>query len=451
MDGKLQRVASTTAAPLLAHPVRVVVDREDVHDTHYVIHSGEQLRCVSWNGDEQWALPLQGNVASAISAADIDNDGRAELVAATPDKRLRVLSADENGTLQQQHDFQHLIGWHCHHPVMFDLAGDGRLCLLAAGSDDQGQLIIRAHLPDGSTLWESPLNVAVEHLRAVILNAGNFLAKDHAGVAVSMTDARLVHEGTFMLDGQNGEVLWFKGLHRDGDITMPYRPNGIPIAYDLDRDGVEEIGMDMLSYMAFLQAIDGEFAMLRPTSNIRTEGAVFGGKLYNTYCPLWKQASDPKPHWFVTAGFGPFGLMHPDPSSGVWREDLDYDVPMNVALVDVDGDGALEAGYSARNDTKFVCRDVWTGNVEWTLELPAPAYGATITADFDGNGRGEFFCGRYCIGVNDEGAGEVRWQSPVHITWPVIADFDGDGDGEIAGGVAGRIVVLNAAQDANKQ
>ena len=100
------------------------------------------------------------------------------------------------------------------------------------------------------------------------------------------------------------------------------------------------------------------------------------------------------------------------------------DVPPNIGLVDVDGDGVLEAGYVAINDTKFVCRDVWTGKIEWTVTLPSPPNATTITADFDGDGRGEFFCGRFCIGTNDQGVGELRWVSPIYFSWPVIADFD---------------------------
>lgn len=441
-DGTLRRVAHSSASALLSNPIQMALPSETSQEPDFVIQSGEKLRTVSWDGNELWSLDLQGTVACAVSAADLDNDDRAELVAAMPDKRLRIYSCDDGG-LQEEQQFEHLLGWHNHHPVISDLSGDGRLCLLTAGSDELGRLVVRAHLPDGATLWETTLDVVAGQLRCLIFNTGKFLADGHTGVAVSMGDDRLVHEGTYMLDGQTGEVLWFKGLYRNDAIVMPYRPNGIPVAYDVDRDGREEIGMDMLSYMAFLRGSDGEFVLLRPTANITSSGAVFAGHLYNTYCPLRKNPQDPKPHWFVTAGFGPFGLINPDLGTGVWKEDLDYDVPINVALVDVDGDGELEAGYAAINDTKFICRDVWTGDVEWTLNLPSPPNAATITADFDGDGKGEFFTGHYCIGVDKEGKGEIRWQSPIHITWPIVADFDGDGQGEIAGGAGGKIVVLN--------
>jgi hypothetical protein len=225
---------------------------------------------------------------------------------------------------------------------------------------------------------------------------------------------------------------------------MPYRPRGISTAHDFDGDGVEEIGMDLLSFMAYLKGASGDFAYVRHTRNIRAQGAVYAGHLYNTYCPIYQNETDEKPHWFVTAGFGPFGLMKPDPTEGIWKKDLGYDVPPNVALVDIDGDGSLEAGYASRNSTTFFCHDVWSGDIEWKLVLPHAPNSPTITADVDGDGKGEFLCGSYCIGTDDTGRGELRWQAPVALGWPVIADFDGNGLGEIAVARPGNIVILKA-------
>lgn len=223
------------------------------------------------------------------------------------------------------------------------------------------------------------------------------LAADHAGVAVSITDARRIHEGTTMLDGLSGKSLWNKRLYRDGLVTLPYIARGTTTAYDFDHDGIEELGIDLLSYMAYLNGTNGDFTFVRPTHNIRADGAVYAGHLYNTYCPIYKWPTDQEPHWFPTSGFGPFGMMKPDPRAGYWKIDLDYDVPLNVALVDVDGDS-----------------------------------------------KGEYLCGKYCIGTNDEGQGEIRWRAPVPLGWPIIADFDGDGQGEIAAAVSGKVVILKA-------
>ena len=81
---------------------------------------------------------------------------------------------------------------------------------------------------------------------------------------------------------------------------------------------------------------------------------------------------------------------------------------------------------------------------EWTLELPSPPNGPTFSADFDGDGKGEFLIGGFCIGTNDQGKGELRWQAPYSMGWGAIADFDGDGVGEIACQASGSVVILRA-------
>jgi hypothetical protein len=101
-------------------------------------------------------------------------------------------------------------------------------------------------------------------------------------------------------------------------------------------------------------------------------------------------------------------------------------------MIDVDGDGRLEVGYEERRDGWFVCRDLWSGREEWRLQLAGKGYGPVISADIDGDGRGEFLIGNNCLGTNAQGEGEIRWQAPVSAAgWPAIADLDGDGQGEI--------------------
>jgi len=124
-------------------------------------------------------------------------------------------------------------------------------------------------------------------------------------------------------------------------------------------------------------------------------------------------------------------------------------MPQKVAIVDVDGDGRLEAGYEYQRDGNFACRDLWTGKEEWRLKLDGAGYGPAISADVDGDGKGEFLIGDYCLGTNAQGKGEVRWRSGILATgWPIIADLDGDGLGEIImPGSDGLVRVLEARSD----
>jgi hypothetical protein len=99
-------------------------------------------------------------------------------------------------------------------------------------------------------------------------------------------------------------------------------------------------------------------------------------------------------------------------------------------------------GYALRNSPVFRCRDLWSGAERWTVELPAAPSGPVLTADVDGDGRGEFLVDRWCIGTDAEGRGEIRWESPVPFGWAAVADVDGDGLGEILCANRGRITVL---------
>ena len=137
--------------------------------------------------------------------------------------------------------------------MSYDLLGDGQPELLRVDRAADGRFEISAEQLGKEPLWRTKLDLFVDEVQGCVIHAGQFLGADHAAVAVSLTDERLVREGTYLLDGRNGDVKWFKSRYRDGTTIMPYRPRGVPTAVDFDGDGVEEIGMDMLSYMAYLR------------------------------------------------------------------------------------------------------------------------------------------------------------------------------------------------------
>jgi len=442
-EGDLRPVSRTRSSALLAAPIRTVLDVPDADPVFVVTGPRGTLEAVTWEGERLWELPLAGGPPPTLSAADLNGDGRAELAATTPGHRVRTFSFARDGSSEEMGDHEFLGPRSRSSPLLYDLEGNGRPCLIAPGSTEEGRVAVRAYRGDGSLFWETVLDVSTaEAGMAVAWNAGEFLPGPRAGVAISAANTRRTSEGTYLLDGQTGEVLWNKGLYYDGSAIRAYRPCGIPTAFDFDGDGVEEIGMDLYSYMAFLRGLDGEFVYIRHTRNIRAEDALYAAMLYNSYCPVYREPDDEEPYWFVPLGYGIFGLMNPDPKDGVWREELGYDVPPRVGMVDVDGDGIMEVGYAALNDSIFRCRNLWTGEVKWEIQLPSPPNSPVMAADVDGDGKGEFLVGQYCIGTDAEGNGEIRWESPVPLGWAIIADFDGDGMGEIACPGQGEIYIL---------
>ena len=152
---------------------------------------------------------------------------------------------------------------------------------------------------------------------------------------------------------------------------------------------------------------------------------------YNTFIPVYRP-TDGALHFLLPSGHGGIGLLSADLKTEVWTHKPYYDTPTRMALTDVDGDGQLDVGYEEARDGWFVCRELWSGKEKWRLKLDGRGYGPAIAADFDGDGRGEFFLGNLCIGQNAEGQGEIRWRAPVATGgWPLVADVDGDGLGEL--------------------
>ena len=445
------------AGPALAAPFGACIDE------------GGSLRIVNalglFGSSDPAATPLdlEGGAPATLSAAAWGTEGRTQLLAHVPGHRIRAW--DLSGTVPAASEPREesaaprpsvpmldepFLGESARYsPLLYDLDGDGQLELVIPGASATGELTVRALRADGTDLWEVTLPKARtdDQGKAIAWNAGHFLLDGdsaRAAVAISIYSHRRVQEGTYLLAGADGRVHWFRGTFHDENHIRAYRPVGIPGAFDWDGDGAEEIAWDMYSYMAFLRG-DGEFAALFGGPNVRPEPeAVPAISLYNGFTPVYRSVSDDRPHWLVHHGHGRFGVVGTDPVQGLWHEDVGYDTPDRVGFVDVDGDGTLEVGYTLRNSTEFLCRDIWTGMTKWSVELPSAPSGPVISADVDGDGKGEFLVDRWCIGTDASGHGEIRWTSPVPLGWAVIGDFDGDGLGEIACAHQGQISILKA-------
>lgn len=444
-NGKLLERSRTLGPALTREPLEALVSEPGKPTTYLTTDSTGALANVDWQGKTRWTLSLVGGTSPMLTAADLNGDGRAEILAACGNSILRVLSIDAKGQSKQL--------WQCQYhaikdrwgPVLYDLTGTGKLCVIAPGATPGGNLCTRAYRADGKLLWEAVLPGATtdNNGTTVAINAGDFLPGAKPAVAVSICNDDRTQEGTYLLDGKTGKLLWQKGRYQDGDVVRGCRPVGIFTAYDIDGDGAEDIGMDMYSYMAYLRGADGSFAFLKHTPNIRPDGALASGLLYNSFVPVFQTPADPRPHWFVPLGFGRQGLMKPDPTQGVWNEENEYDTPTKMGLIDCDGDGALEAGYSVQRSGVFTCRNLWTGEIKWQLKLPGPVGGPILVADVDGDGKGEFLLGNYCLGTDAAGKGELRWTGGTYMDG-IIADVDGDGKGEIIVAWRAKVYVLKA-------
>jgi|GEM_PF-969025 len=438
-NDRLQETRRTAAEGLLQSRVRA--ELPDANGDSILLNTNHdgQLQALNWLGDLVWALPLAGRYTPSISAADWDGDGKAELFVAYPNDVLNVYSVGANGEGVKEYSGKYLSTASWNPTVLRDKEGRRRLVSPAAGST--GNLEIRLTGCDGFVAgMELPIPASVPN--AIVINVGDFLPGGRQAIAVSVSDAASAQQGVYLLDVGTGKLLWHRDRYKDGLVAMPYTMRGVPAAYDFDGDGAEEVVMDLLSYMAFVRGNDGSFAYILPSSNIRTTDSMYAGKLYNSFSPVFKSTTDKKAHWLVTSGIGSVGLMKPDPSEGIWKHELVYDMPRRMGMIDVDNDGVLEVGYAAANHDRFLCRDLWTGEIEWEVTLPHPIHSPVITADVDGDGKGEFLADRFCIGSNEQGQGEIRFELPQPLGYGLVADFDGDGIGEIVCSHPGGVTIL---------
>ena len=393
---------------------------------HFVVQSAKgNLRVVSLEGKTQFELPITSGGMPQVSAADLNGDGKCELIVHTPMHRVAVYSFNARGEPRELWSAP-FIGqnWRLSIPAL-DLNGDGRPDVLGTGRTGDGHLAVRLYSARGKLIWESPLPFPGSGTICGWV-VGNFLGRPGIFVSVQQDLAR---EESYMLDGKTGRVVWTGRPQKTPDNQVrACNPVGIPTAFDADGDGKEDLVLDYRDFVAIQRGYDGAF--IQPLLTMPTVPA--GWRMaYNSFIPIFKPGES-RPHFLVPFGHGGVGLLANNLQDEIWSHKPFYDTPAKIGIVDVDGDGRMEAGYEEARSGWFVCRDLWSGAEKWRLKLDGQGYGPAITADFDGDGKGEFLIGDYCIGTDDQGQGKIKWRTNLQNGgWPAIADLDGDGLGEI--------------------
>jgi len=406
----------------------LAIGKWDDHDLgHLVVQSAAgKLRVVSLAGKKRFELSITGGGMPQVSAADLNGDGKCELIVHTPLRRVAVYSFNAKGEARMLWTAPFFgMNWRLSIPAR-DMDGDGRPDVLGTGRTDDGRLAVRLYSARGKLIWETPLPFPGSGTIGDWV-VGNFLG--HPGIFVSVQQD-LAREESYMLDGKTGRVVWTGRPQKTPDHQVrACNPVGIPTAFDADGDGMEDLVLDYRDFVAIQRGYDGAFIQ-----ELLTMPTVPAGwrMAYNSFIPIFKPGEN-RPHFLVPLGHGGVGLLANNLRDEVWSHKPYYDTPAKVGMVDVDGDGRMEVGYEEKRAGWFVCRDLWSGAEKWRLKLDGQGYGPVITADVDGDGKGEFLIGDYCIGTDDKGQGQIKWRMKPAFSsgWPAIADLDGDGLGEI--------------------
>ncbi|HEY1376357.1 MAG TPA: FG-GAP-like repeat-containing protein [Gemmataceae bacterium] len=392
------------------------------------------------------ALPdLEGKTVAYLLAADVDGDGRNELLL-YDDARLTICKL-QSGALRPVRTVDSTEV-----PIVCDLLGDGRPALLTAGRTNPGRdLHVRADGPDGKELWTFvfPQTAACGQYseRPHYFAVGRFTGGKHLDVfAFSMKpEAR-----AYVLDGRTGRAVYrrdeVKGIDRSFQAF-----GGRTAVWDYDGDGADDILFtnpdyycvadgrtgDLLVGPVQLQALTGRWpayaspAVLRPADPAARPFIYLGGA-YACRCAIAADGkaslfAEPQPteRWPLAVGPQRFteGLLPPSRANPHWR----------VATVEADGTLRL-----IRADT---------GQYLWAHPLGTAA-GVMVSGDVDGDGEPELLIGGrdgrlHCIG--DGGSGpRTLWTLPfaAPVASVVLADVDGDGRSEIVASVGDGFVYV---------
>ncbi|MCC6445363.1 MAG: VCBS repeat-containing protein [Armatimonadetes bacterium] len=412
-----------------------------------------EMLALNRSGRKIASWPCGSPAVSGVSAADINGDGSVELVMCRAERQVAALAGPfEAG--EAPHVLWTVDGWGFltsgkYGPAVLtaDVNGDGRQEILTACLAGEGGVGVQLIGADGKILWKTPIPGAMEtRLYPVITRAlfADLDGDDHLDVYVS---ARLAMTGndasqSFGLSGRDGKILW----HNDASDPVIWHhtmgPTGMPAAADVNGDGRQDILFVTLDLCTELSGRDGSFlhTPLIPNEIWQQQNASTQWTAYGTQLPA-DLDGDGKPEILLCGGWGQFGAWTMDRKL-LWtadpgREEHAYMLP---GIADVDGDGKLEIGMIHLGGA-FRCYEAATGRLKWEVR-GLKAYTDVVCADVDGDGRPEFLLGLAAVKAVDSGSGKILWEGQTTRS-PAVADIDGDGLGEIvAGGEDGKVRIF---------
>jgi outer membrane protein assembly factor BamB len=386
--------------------------------------------------------PQRGTMLPYLLAADLEGKGRNNLLL-YDNTNVTVLRLAK-GKLRRVEAFPS-----SEVPVICDLLGDGKPCVLTGGRGMDGNLWVQARDATKEVLWRFtfPRSGACGQYseRPHFFTVGHFTGGKHLDV---FTYATKPAARTYVLDGRTGKMVWQR--EEVPGIERHFHPLGGRVSvWDLNHDGADDVLFCNPDYYCVADGRTGNLLVgpvnLQPLLNwwaayaspavLSREGdepVVYLGGAYSCRASisldgkrgLWHEYL-PTERWPLRAGNSGFneGLLPPSRTRG-WRG------------------GQMEA------DGALVCFDVATGTHLWKLQLPTAASGI-VSGDVNGDGEAEFVLGGQdgnLLAVGDGGdLAEIVWRKhfDAPVGTPIIADVNGDGKSEIVVSVGdGYVYVL---------
>ena len=421
---------------------------------------------VSWKGrgGDGQALRVEGAGARLLQfgrqgftyvgtpvVADLDGDGRVEVVVQTANEEVLCLEAPRHEESvsrvrwqMQGHGQTNNAPFHWG-VVASDLDGDGSLETLFAREAASGEASLAAVDAEGGVRWQTVFegfdgSMPIWNFSGLSYwNAGHFRDPGRKDVFATLRRGKIGSEVGFLLDGGTGAVVWERNgyaLPADGSgRSLGGHPSA---AGDVDGDGLEEIVVMWPDRLHVIDGGTGDAQVVRQAYGY-TDGLEpmfssdgFVGYAFPAVVDLF---GDPAPELI----WGHSGYLNAVLSGGGdawWQTEYlnNAQVQSLMAPGDADGDGDLELLASTAEGVQLL--EPADGAVLWGIDL-GPARTDVVSGDLDGDGRDEFLFGLGAgLAMVELETGDLRraWtlETRGYPSDPALADVDADGSLDLA-------------------
>jgi outer membrane protein assembly factor BamB len=331
-------------------------------------------------------------------------------------------------------------------PQAADVDGDGRPEVLFAAEDERGLSALVCVDGRGKVKWRRSiegcpwggLQAGIDHW-----TFGRFTGRKGLDVYVDLHRRSKGSGEGWMLRGDTGEVVWRRNGLVAKETAMPFG-GGIPSVADVNGDGVDDLVQMFFTVYGCISGNTGE--PIFPPAFLWSPN-YFGKWIAYSEPTVADLNGDGKLDVYLNSrsyARGAYAAVHAD-GKPLWAEFHNNDEGSDGLgpVGDFDGDGKLEIGVPVLNGT-LLCLNAADGSHKWSIKTPVT--GDVIAADVNRDGIMELlFAGRdgklHAVSGKD---GHEVWAIAASGP-PIVADVDGDGLVEVlAVGSEGVLRVVGA-------
>ena len=329
-----------------------------------------------------------------------------------------------------------------------DLDGDGDREVLAADEHPSGAAQVLAYRADGAVRWRArfdqvPGDAPVWNRSGLTFFwPGRFRDRGRDDVLVSLRRGFMHSDVGVLLDGHTGTEVWRQASAVvPGELHWGYAGNVVAAADILEGPADEIVNL----YPVCFWIADGTTGSIARARDLASRKAVPAWAAYGEPI-VWDLTGDGSRDVILDSGYilalldqdgAPVwhGPPRADYPSGKPEDGVGVTTDIKHALVDFDGDGALEIASAGYGDGVHAI-DPRNGKVLWTLNAPRPTQPKVSAANLDGKPGDEMIypAGDTLVAVTggrESGRILWTWRGPAALSLPAIADTDTDGKAEI--------------------